>query len=196
MKVVCIGDSLTFGYGVKREESWTYLLQKTCKIDLLNKGINGDTMEGMVERFDSDVIQNKPSHVIIMGGSNDLIMDISLHKIQDHIMYMVKQAQENNIIPIIGVQPLTEPKMANRYWSSTTDFVKVNECIEQYRKWVLDFKNIRNIEVIDFCLEIKNVITELNKQEFYMDGVHLTLKGHEIMTNISTCKVNELNNFI
>lgn len=184
LKIVCIGDSLTYGYGVNREEAWINRIEDSYDVHILNKGVNGDTTEGMISRFYSDVVKNNPSHVIIMGGSNDLIMGVSLHIIQLNITNMVNQAYENNIVPIIGIQPLTEPKMSNMYWSATTDFERVNENINKYREWAIQFGNIYNVKIIDFCSELKKTVTENNKHEFYIDGVHLTPKGHKIMSNV------------
>ncbi|QZY56731.1 GDSL-type esterase/lipase family protein [Crassaminicella profunda] len=188
MKVVCIGDSLTYGYGVNRKESWIYLVENKYDVEIFNKGMNGDTTEGMILRFQRDVIENKSSYVMIMGGSNDLIMGIPLQIIQSNIDKMVNLAYENNINPIIGIQPFTEPKMANMYWSSTTDFNRVNENIEKYKEWAIQFEKTDHIRVIDFCSELNIHVTEENKHLFYIDGVHLTSKGHKIMANIEKLK--------
>ncbi|MBF8984295.1 hypothetical protein IZY60_12175 [Lutibacter sp. B2] len=78
MKIVCIGDSLTYDYGVNREEAWINLIENRYDVQILNKGINGDTTERMVSRFYMDIVRNNPSHAIIMGGSNDLITGVPL----------------------------------------------------------------------------------------------------------------------
>ncbi|MBF8984294.1 hypothetical protein IZY60_12170 [Lutibacter sp. B2] len=101
---------------------------------------------------------------------------------------MGNQTYENNIVPIIGIQPLTEPKMSNMYWSATTDFERVNENIKKYREWAVQFGKINNVRIIDFCSELKKHITEKNKHEFYIDGVHLTPQGHKIMATIEKIK--------
>ena len=42
MKIVCLGDSLTYGFGVSRSNSWTNIVNKETRLEIVNKGINGD----------------------------------------------------------------------------------------------------------------------------------------------------------
>lgn len=183
MKMVCIGDSLTYGYMVRRSEGWTRLLERKYDIKVLNKGINGDSTGGMLSRFYRDVVDHKPSVVMIMGGSNDFIMKVPLNIVRSNIAAMVHQAYGNNIIPIIGIPLETEPEMAEKYWSGVTDFARVNEDLAKYREWIQKFSKIFHVSFIDFYKEFKDTTAEKNKSDFYLDGLHPTPKGHEIMAN-------------
>lgn len=194
LKIVCIGDSLTYGYKLRRSEVWTKLIEKKYGVEVVNKGINGDSTAGMLSRFYRDVVENKPSYVFIMGGANDLIMEVPLNVIKSNISTMVHQAYGNNIIPIIGTQPLTEPQMAKKYWSNITDFSRVNKELIELREWIMEFSSIFNVHVVDFCGELGNIINEENKNEFYIDGLHLTPLGNESMLN--TIGVQEQLSFI
>ena len=51
MSIICIGDSLTFGYGVNESENWVSVVSKRIKERIINKGIPGDTTCQMKERF-------------------------------------------------------------------------------------------------------------------------------------------------
>lgn len=47
MKIVCLGDSTTYGYMVNRNQVWTSILNtkfNNSNIQFINKGINGDTI--------------------------------------------------------------------------------------------------------------------------------------------------------
>lgn len=184
MRIVCIGDSLTHGYKVKGSEVWTSLVQNKCGFCLLNKGIIGDTTGGMLARFEKDVIGNKPSHVIIMGGTNDLIMEVPIGVILSNITAMVHQARANKIRPIIGVPILLEETMAQEYWQGVTDFSRVNEELSKLRERIIGFGNIFNTGIIDFSNEFNKSITSENKFDFYIDGLHPTTKGNEIMASV------------
>ena len=67
MKIVCIGDSITFGYGVQSNENWINILNDKLNITFINRGLNGDTSSGMLFRSYEDIIKLKPNGVIIMG---------------------------------------------------------------------------------------------------------------------------------
>ncbi|KZL89212.1 GDSL-type esterase/lipase family protein [Clostridium magnum] len=183
MKIVCIGDSLTHGYKVKSSEVWTSLVQDKCRFELLNKGVIGDTTGGMLARFEKDVIGNKPSHVIIMGGTNDLIMEVPLGVILSNLTAMTHQARANKIKPIIGIQLLLEPTIAQKHWQGVANFYRVNEEITELRKRIAGFGNAFDVQIIDFYAEFNRHITLENKLDFYIDGLHPTIKGNEIMAN-------------
>ncbi len=181
---MCIGDSLTYGYRLRRSQVWTRLIEDKYSVKVLNKGINGDSTGGMLARFYRDVVENKPSNVFIMGGANDLIMEVPLNVIKSNISTMVHQARGNLITPIIGTQLLTEPEMASEEWSNITDFNRVNRELLELREWIIEFSNNFDVKIVDFCGELHKRINEDNKYEIYLDGLHLTPKGNEMMLDI------------
>ena len=67
--LVCLGDSIVYGYGVSPRYAWPYLASKTLGINILNKGENGDTADGMNVRFMKDVVWNHPKDVFVMAGA-------------------------------------------------------------------------------------------------------------------------------
>lgn len=70
--IVCFGDSLTHGHGADIEtESWPALLQKRINIPVINAGIDDNTTEDAVERFDEDVLSHNPAMIIFDFGGND-----------------------------------------------------------------------------------------------------------------------------
>ena len=80
MKLICIGDSLTFGYGVHLSQRWTRLCAQETGWELVNEGINGDTTGGMLARMQGGVLAelregglgaDRP-YALLMGGSNDV----------------------------------------------------------------------------------------------------------------------------
>lgn len=70
-KIVCLGDSLTYGFPYGPGVSWVAYVSRICGLSLSNAGVNGNTMEDMAARFDRDVLAKKPATVVILGGSND-----------------------------------------------------------------------------------------------------------------------------
>ena len=64
---VFLGDSIT--------EAWdlhVYFMPALGEL-LVNRGISGDTAEGLSKRFDADVIQLRPRNVVILVGTNDVV---------------------------------------------------------------------------------------------------------------------------
>lgn len=72
MRVVCIGDSITFGQHIHRDLAWTSLLQEwNPELEIINRGICGDTTRTGLERFPRDVQEFDPEIVILQFGFND-----------------------------------------------------------------------------------------------------------------------------
>ena len=76
MKLICIGDSLTFGYGVRPSQRWTRLCAQETGWEIVNEGISGDTTGGMLVRLrallaERDICVQHPL-ALLMGGANDI----------------------------------------------------------------------------------------------------------------------------
>lgn len=89
MSIVCIGDSLMFGYVVKEIDNWGSILFKKIKENLINKGILGNIIIEMKERFIEDVVNYKLCKVLIMGGINDVFLNFRIDDILNNINIMV-----------------------------------------------------------------------------------------------------------
>lgn len=71
VKIVCIGDSCTYGQGVRSSEAWPAVLERITGHDVRNAGVCGDTTRLGLERFPRDVQLHKPDVVVIQFGHND-----------------------------------------------------------------------------------------------------------------------------
>lgn len=74
-KLLVLGDSLTAGYGLAREQAFPAQLERALakrglKIKVINSGISGDTTKGGLDRLPW-VLSAKPDYVIVELGSND-----------------------------------------------------------------------------------------------------------------------------
>lgn len=192
MKIVCIGDSLTYGYGVFRAQCWVELIKNKLNIPIINKGVNGDTTTGMLSRSYIDVIKNDPTHVIIMGGSNDFIANRSLHMIQENITELIKESLDYNIIPIIGIEMPIDKTLAKSKWSESPDYDSINSLIDDYRKWLLKFSLETNMACIDFYSCFNESLENKNPKELYIDGLHPTVLGHKLMAECAADVFNSI----
>ena len=101
--LVCLGDSIVYGYGVSGRYAWPCLASQALGIHILNKGENGDTADGMNVRFMEDVVWNHPKEVFIMAGANDILMGIPQAHTRESMDMMIGKALAANISPMIGI---------------------------------------------------------------------------------------------
>lgn len=183
MRTVCLGDSFTQGYGVKRDENWVFLLNTPCST-FINKGVSGDTTGGMLARFCSDAVMEKPNYLFLTGGINDLIAGASETVCQSNYFAMVHQAFHYNMIPVVCTAPPFDPEAARAGWTEFTDFDLVKKRYEALRGWLLKLSRAYGIFTVDFYGEFEKVLHRKPETDFYIDGIHLTAEGHEIIADI------------
>ena len=146
MNIICIGDSLTFGYGVGQENSWVSLLNDE-KNKFINKGVNGDTSTGILSRI-YEILKSSDSKIcLIMCGSNDIIMNKSISSIIDNISLMTDDCNSLNIKPIILSPPKIYGDLAIKRWDSSIDYEKCNSKLHKYAR-ELDLKKKKKQFVI------------------------------------------------
>ena len=60
MKIICLGDSLTAGCGLRRGENWVELLREQTGDEWINAGVCGDTSTGILVRLQTEVLPQRP----------------------------------------------------------------------------------------------------------------------------------------
>jgi lysophospholipase L1-like esterase len=178
MRIVAIGDSLTYGFPFGTEFSWVELVAQRTGIDMVNAGVCGETTGDMLLRFKQDALDYKPAVVIITGGSNDAFFGVSPSTVGDNIDKMVRLAAKENIISVIGVPPpvcLPEEKL-----------------LVQYRQHLRSLAVQTNIMLIDFYRNMVDDFSSGLKSDYHIDGVHPNLKGYEVMADVAEAVLRKL----
>ena len=94
ISVVCMGDSITYGFCGNGTSYPSILQSRLSGAVIHNAGECGDQTYEMLARFDRDVISNHPNFVIIMGGINDLLLGQPDQVIEDNIVAMCKNSTQ------------------------------------------------------------------------------------------------------
>ena len=96
-RVIFLGDSLT--------QSWDLAGLGLGQLELLNRGISGQTSPQMLVRFRQDVVDLRPAVVHILAGTNDLAGNTgptTLEAIEDNVSSMAEIAAANHIRVVLG----------------------------------------------------------------------------------------------
>jgi acyl-CoA thioesterase-1 len=191
MKIVCLGDSLTYGYGVKRSESWCRKLEEKLNATILNKGINGDTTSGMLARFERDVLAEKPDVLLFIGGTNDIFLSENTDIAKNNIAAIVQQSLSGGILPIIGCPTPIHEELVEGKWKMYMENTNIVETLKQYHEWLNLYSNTYDVKLIDFYTEFcsDNIIQD--KLKYYLDGIHLTGEGNSLIADIIYKKLRE-----
>ncbi|WP_297422647.1 GDSL-type esterase/lipase family protein [Clostridium sp.] len=175
LDIVFLGDSLTFGYGVSKEKSWAYKIAQSLFFSSLNKASNGETTASMLSRYYYDVLVHFPSKIFIMGGTNDLLLGRSVTSVISNIELMIKDGININSEVTIGIPPKIIGKMANELFSPSHLYAYAENNLLFLKEELISLCNNYKISFINFY-----DLTE-DKNDIYLDGIHLTALGHELM---------------
>jgi lysophospholipase L1-like esterase len=181
MKIICLGDSLTYGFGVHRGEDWVSLAASVTGRDFINKGVCGDTTGGMLARLGTDVLSQRPAAVILMGGSNDILTSGTDAHARSNMAAMIQQASGMGITPVVGIPILSDPDRVRADWGRLTDFAQANRLFRSYAEWLRRYCDIFNISIVDFASLFEG--PEATRQALYLDGLHPNPAGHLAMAN-------------
>jgi lysophospholipase L1-like esterase len=186
-RIVCHGDSLTEGADVDIQLRWPSLLQTALDVEVINTGIGGDSTAGMLSRFPTDVVRQKPSAVILLGGTNDFWWDLSLKTSISNLFTMAYQAQYYGIVPLFGLALPVDVHQAQNQSDSGPEagYERLIEKIEQLNSRLKALAQADDITLINFydlfLTEAGNVRTE-----YYLeDGVHPNQNGHQQMAELA-----------
>lgn len=179
---VFIGDSLTFGYGVNKNKSWVEnfkSLNTSNHLNIINKGVNGNTTTDMLNRFTEDVTMFNPKKIFIMGGTNDLLSNRPLNLIIDNIELMIKESLTKTNHVIIGIPPKIIKEDAYRLFIPSLTYDYCEKYLPLLREKLINICKRYRIVYIDFY----SLTININSEEIFIDGIHFNEKGHKLLLN-------------
>lgn len=101
--ILCLGDSLTFGFGAAEGASYPQQLQALTGQVVQNAGINGDTSNGALARLPALLQDNKPGLVLVSIGGNDLLRGVPLDSTRAALLQIVRDCAALSQVVLVGV---------------------------------------------------------------------------------------------
>lgn len=160
--VVCLGDSLTAGYGVAAEEAWPALLAERWQaagVRVINAGRSGDTSRGGLQRL-GWVRQQRPDLVIVALGANDGLRGLDPQLTERHLQRIIAGLQADGIQVVLAGMQLPTQLGADYRQRFAAIFPRLAEAEELPR--------------IPFLLAGVAAVEELNQD----DRIHPNAAGH------------------
>jgi acyl-CoA thioesterase I len=168
--IVILGDSLTEGYGIKKELAYPTLVEKKLiaeglNIKIINAGISGSTSASAASRLNW-FIKSKPDILLLALGANDGLRGVDIRATKKNLKDTIHRAKENNIrVWLAGM------KMPPNYGISYT---------QQFEKMFTDVASEEKVAFLPFLLEGVAAQTRFNQT----DGIHPNEKGHEVIAEV------------
>lgn len=166
IKIVCLGDSLTEGYGISREKAYPALLQAKFdskykdQVEVINAGISGSTTASAESRL-KWFLKTKPEILFLALGANDGLRGVDVDETRKNIEAAIKTSKDADIRVVLGGMKL--PPNYGRAAAKKFDAI-YPELSKKY-----------GIGLVPFILEGVGGVRSLNIE----DGIHPNEEGHE-----------------
>ena len=168
--IVFIGNSITNG------AEWNELFpRKRVK----NRGISGDTSEGVYDRLDP-VVKGKPAKIFILIGINDISRDVKVEDIVLNMKRIVKEIQNESPKTKIYIQSILP---VNPDFGMFKDHQKpqlIKEINQQYQNIAKEY-NVNYINLYPHFLEEG---TDRMNEKYTNEGLHLLGEGYLLWSKI------------
>ena len=168
-RILCLGDSLTEGFGVEPEVAYPARLERRLKelghsdVRVINAGVSGATSASAVSRLKWQ-LRVRPEILILALGANDGLRGVAVEEMRKNLDEAIALALNSGVRVLLAGMKLP-PNYGPEY---TRDFEHVFSELATERK----------VGLIPFLLEGVAARPEFNQA----DGLHPTARGYEIVT--------------
>lgn len=175
--IVAIGDSLTYGWMVRKgyldflKEMLTEKYPKNS-FRLINKGIPGDTAEGGLHRLDPDVFFYNPDCVLVQFALNDAFVGYTPEDYRLNVETIISEIQGNTKAEIVLV---TSSYIGENQWNEVIEKSFYGRLEDLARKYGLSIARVH--EHWKRWVQGGGDLRELVQS----DGVHPTVMGYKLM---------------
>lgn len=165
--ILFLGDSLTEGYQLAKEDAFPALIEnelkiKDARIKVINGGVSGATTASGLKRLNW-YLKVMPDILVLALGSNDGLRGLDLIESEKNLASVIESSQQRKIkVLLVGMKmPVNygEPYRSN------------------FEKLFPRLAKKYHVPLVPFLLEGVAGKTELN----IADGIHPNPKGHKVM---------------
>ena len=137
--VLVFGDSLSAGYGIDVDQSWTSLLQERLRNQgyehrVVNASISGETTEGGATRIDAALENFSPDLIILALGGNDGLRGFPPARMKGNLERIIQRSQASGAaVVLLGIR--IPPNYGPRYTAAFESvYREVAEALDV--KWI------------------------------------------------------------
>ena len=181
--ILCLGDSLTAGYGLAEPGSEAYpaLLQQKIRAAgqretvVINAGVSGDTSAGGLRRIDW-LLRQQVDVLVLALGANDGLRGIPTDETRRNLQGIIDKARAKYpAVRVLLAGMMLPPNFGSEY-------------TERFKALFPALAEENHATLIPFLLQDVGGIVNLNQR----DGVHPTAEGQRIIANTVWNKLKPL----
>ena len=168
-KILLFGDSLMSGYGLKKNQALSIILENDLKetgynIKVINGSVSGDTSEDGLSRIEEFTFDDEIDLIILGLGANDMLRRINPNQTESNLRKIIEILKAKNIkIILAGMKASPANGLA---YKKKFDNI--------FPKLAKEY----DLDLIPFLLEKVALNPKLNQS----DGIHPNYKGSKVIS--------------
>ena len=167
--IVALGDSLTEGYGLPKEDAYPALLQERLqrfypRVRIINAGVSGSTSASAESRLQWQ-LKNKPHLLLLALGANDGLRGLNTDAMKKNLQKAIDLAQANKVHVVLAGM-----RIPMNYG---------NDYRQKYEAVFSDLAKSNKIDFVPFLLEG----VAMNKDLNLPDGIHPNSSGYKLIAD-------------
>jgi acyl-CoA thioesterase-1 len=191
--IICFGDSLTVGFQsptpecpTGQETPYGRFLQERLgpSVEVRVSGICGELTGEMAMRFRRDVIQHRPGHVVVLGGTNDLGWNAHPADIMRNLVNMYELARASNITPVPVTVPSVRVDVSGGGQETAAWFQQHLERRQTLNTLIKEYAASKHLSCIDLFTATSDPATGQLAAPYSNDGLHLTTAGYRVLAQV------------
>ena len=168
-KLVVLGDSLTAGLGLPKDEAYPTILQQRLDAagfdyEVVNAGVSGDTSAGGLSRLDW-ALEGDVRVLIVALGGNDALRALPTDELKQNLSQIIERAQARHIEVVLA--GMDAPRNFGR------------DYIVAFHQVYPSLARQYHVALVPFLLEGVAAVPALNQR----DGIHPTAEGARIVAD-------------
>ena len=166
-RIVFLGDSLTAGYGLAKEDSVPSLVQQRLdeeglEYEVVNAGVSGDTSAGGLSRLDWS-LEGNVRVLVVELGANDGLRGLPVAAMKRNLAEIITRAKRRGIrVVLTGME-------APRNWGP--------QYVTEFREAFHDLAEEHDVAFVPFFLDGVALDPNLN----ISDGIHPNREGARVI---------------
>lgn len=162
--IMAFGDSLTYGTGADKAQSYPSILAQLSFHTVINNGVPGEISADGLKRLPALLDQQHPQMLILIHGGNDILRNIPREQTAANLTQMIAEAKQRNIkVVMLGVPTFG---LFSVVGLSSLESAEIYQQVAEAEKVPVDLKSLPEI---------------VSKPELKSDQVHPNAQGYQLL---------------
>jgi len=150
-------------------------------IRTVNKGINGNTVRNLKDRWEEDVLNHNPDWLSVMIGTNDVWRQYDAPNIKDYHVY-IEEYEETLRKLIKETRPQVKGLvMMTPFYLESNEQDAMRKTMDQYGAIVQKIANETGCLFVDTQAALNKILTIIYPAALAWDRVHPNATGHMVL---------------